>query len=177
MTAHFVDYVIQYVRQRYGDKALFLALDTCPVYCRFCTRSYAVGIDTEYMKDGRVFSEYRIRDAISGGDTEAAFGLKNLWSIAPGLRLGTSFERVKAIAGSGQNENTALALALEYTGSPLWKEPLRGQVRNLLDVDDDAIVENAIDFLEALGARDGVRDVPWKEFQALGSDTANSAST
>jgi lysine 2,3-aminomutase len=32
---------------RYPDKALFLALDTCPVYCRFCTRSYAVGTDTE----------------------------------------------------------------------------------------------------------------------------------
>jgi lysine 2,3-aminomutase len=32
---------------RYPDKALFLALDICPVYCRFCTRSYAVGIDTE----------------------------------------------------------------------------------------------------------------------------------
>jgi lysine 2,3-aminomutase len=32
---------------RYQDKALFLALDTCPVYCRFCTRSYAVGVDTE----------------------------------------------------------------------------------------------------------------------------------
>ena len=32
---------------RYTDKALFLALDICPVYCRFCTRSYAVGIDTE----------------------------------------------------------------------------------------------------------------------------------
>jgi lysine 2,3-aminomutase len=32
---------------RYPDKALFLVLDTCPVYCRFCTRSYAVGIDTD----------------------------------------------------------------------------------------------------------------------------------
>ncbi len=31
---------------RYPDKALFLVLDTCPVYCRFCTRSYAVGTDT-----------------------------------------------------------------------------------------------------------------------------------
>jgi lysine 2,3-aminomutase len=35
---------------RYQDKALFLALDTCPVYCRFCTRSYAVGIDTEEVE-------------------------------------------------------------------------------------------------------------------------------
>jgi lysine 2,3-aminomutase len=34
---------------RYPDKALFLALDTCPVYCRFCTRSYAVGVDTDVV--------------------------------------------------------------------------------------------------------------------------------
>ena len=32
---------------RYFDRALFLVLDTCPVYCRFCTRSYAVGLDTQ----------------------------------------------------------------------------------------------------------------------------------
>ena len=35
---------------RYVDKALFLALDTCPVYCRFCTRSYAVGVDTPHVE-------------------------------------------------------------------------------------------------------------------------------
>jgi lysine 2,3-aminomutase len=35
---------------RYVDKALFLPLDTCPVYCRFCTRSYAVGVDTEEVE-------------------------------------------------------------------------------------------------------------------------------
>jgi lysine 2,3-aminomutase len=35
---------------RYTDKALFLPLDTCPVYCRFCTRSYAVGIDTDEVE-------------------------------------------------------------------------------------------------------------------------------
>jgi len=31
---------------RYSDKALFLALNICPVYCRYCTRSYAVGTET-----------------------------------------------------------------------------------------------------------------------------------
>ncbi|MEM9862917.1 MAG: KamA family radical SAM protein [Myxococcota bacterium] len=35
---------------RYADKALFLALDTCPVYCRFCTRSYAVGPDQDMVE-------------------------------------------------------------------------------------------------------------------------------
>jgi lysine 2,3-aminomutase len=34
---------------RYFDKVLFLPLDVCPVYCRFCTRSYAIGGDTEVV--------------------------------------------------------------------------------------------------------------------------------
>lgn len=35
---------------RYPDKALFLALDICPVYCRYCTRSYAVGTSTDIVE-------------------------------------------------------------------------------------------------------------------------------
>jgi len=89
-----------------------------------------LGIDTDYMKDGRLFSEYRIRDALDGGTAEAAIGLRNLWSIADGLRVGTSVERVHAINGVSQNENTALALAVEYTASPLWKGSTRIEVRD-----------------------------------------------
>ena len=69
---------------RYRDKALFLPLNSCPVYCRFCTRSYAIGVDTaavEKVKLGaglqrweRAFeyiaSRPEIEDVvISGGDT------------------------------------------------------------------------------------------------------------
>jgi lysine 2,3-aminomutase len=39
---------------RYPDKALFLPLDTCPVYCRFCTRSYAIGTDTDSVEKLRL---------------------------------------------------------------------------------------------------------------------------
>ena len=106
----------------------------------------AIGVDTEYMKDGRLFSEYRIRDAMSGGDAEAALGLKNLWAIAPGLRLGTTFERVQSIAGTGQNENSALALALEYTGSPVWKGSTRLELR-------DAATQQSLLFTVGLAAR------------------------
>ena len=42
-----VDMPVNGLTHRYFDRALFLPLDTCPVYCRFCTRSYAVGADTE----------------------------------------------------------------------------------------------------------------------------------
>tara|TARA_R110000796_G_scaffold23638_1_gene67657 strand:- start:981 stop:2327 length:1347 start_codon:yes stop_codon:yes gene_type:complete len=40
------DSPVKGLTHRYEDKVLFLALDTCPVYCRFCTRSYAVGAAT-----------------------------------------------------------------------------------------------------------------------------------
>lgn len=35
---------------RYPDKVLFLALDICPVYCRYCTRSYAIGTSTDTVE-------------------------------------------------------------------------------------------------------------------------------
>jgi lysine 2,3-aminomutase len=38
---------------RYFDKVLFLPLDVCPVYCRFCTRSYAIGGDTDLVDKQR----------------------------------------------------------------------------------------------------------------------------
>ncbi|MGE0357272.1 MAG: SdrD B-like domain-containing protein [Burkholderiales bacterium] len=106
----------------------------------------AIGVDFDYMKDGRLFSEYRIRDAISGGDAEAAIGLKNLWTLAPGLRLGTSVERVHALSGQGQNENTAGAFALEYTANPLWKGTTRLELR-------DAATTESVLFTVGLAAR------------------------
>lgn len=45
-----VDSPVPGLTHRYPDKALFLPLDTCPVYCRFCTRSYSVGLDTEQVE-------------------------------------------------------------------------------------------------------------------------------
>ncbi|KAF2651952.1 kama family protein, partial [Lophiostoma macrostomum CBS 122681] len=41
------DSQVQGLVHRYSDKALFLATSICPVYCRFCTRSYSVGAPTD----------------------------------------------------------------------------------------------------------------------------------
>ncbi|MGE0626343.1 MAG: KamA family radical SAM protein [Hyphomicrobiaceae bacterium] len=41
---------------RYPDKALFLVTSVCPVYCQFCTRSYAVGQDTPALQKDNVTS-------------------------------------------------------------------------------------------------------------------------
>ncbi|MDF5732791.1 MAG: KamA family radical SAM protein [Rhizonema sp. PD38] len=69
---------------RYIDKALFMTVNTCPVYCRFCTRSYAIGADTETVRKVDLYlnskhwenafqyieSRPELEDVvISGGDT------------------------------------------------------------------------------------------------------------
>ena len=69
---------------RYPDKVLFLSHDVCPVYCQFCTRSYAIGSDTQiltkvgYHPDNADWAEAleyiathpQVRDVVvSGGDT------------------------------------------------------------------------------------------------------------
>ncbi len=87
------------------------------------------GVDTDYMKDGRVFSEYRVRDAFSGADTEAAIGLRNNWKVADGLRMTTSLERVHVLNGLKTNESEALALGLDYTAPKLWKATSRLELR------------------------------------------------
>jgi len=78
------DSPVRGLTHRYVDKALFLPLNTCPVYCRFCTRSYAIGPDTEDVdkvalgktpKDWHdaftyIASRPELEDiVISGGDT------------------------------------------------------------------------------------------------------------
>lgn len=88
-----------------------------------------LGIDGDYMKDGHVFSEYRVRDAFSGANTEAAIGLRNLWSITDNLRFATGFERVRALDGTASNDATAFTLGLEYTAADLWKGTARLEVR------------------------------------------------
>ncbi len=47
------DQISEGVVHRYPDRALFLATDKCPVYCRFCTRSYSVGVDTPTVTKDR----------------------------------------------------------------------------------------------------------------------------
>lgn len=44
------DSVVEGLVHRYPDKVLFLATSICPVYCRFCTRSYAVGAPVESLQ-------------------------------------------------------------------------------------------------------------------------------
>lgn len=87
-----------------------------------------MGVDTSYMKDGQLFSEYRLRDAVAGRDMQLASGIRNFWDIAEGTRFSTSLERLKVFQGPGQ-EAVAATTGLDYTASPLWKGSTRLEFR------------------------------------------------
>lgn len=74
------------------------------------------GASSTYLKNADVFSEYRLRDAMSGREALAAVGLRNLWPLAEGVNLSTTVERLHAIAGADR-EATAASAGLEYTRS------------------------------------------------------------
>ena len=93
------DAPVQGLTHRYVDKALFLPLQTCPVYCRFCTRSYAIGPDTDLVDKAAlaktpdlwkqafayIASRPEIEDVvISGGDTYQ-LAAKNITLIGESL--------------------------------------------------------------------------------------------
>ena len=79
--------------------------------------AFAAGFDTQYMQDGSVYSEYRLRDASAGREVQSALGLRNGWKLAEGLRLTTNIERVNSVGG----HTDAAGAGVEYTASELWK--------------------------------------------------------
>jgi hypothetical protein len=79
--------------------------------------AFTVGVDTQYMQDGSLYSEYRLRDAGSGQEIQRALGLRNGWRLADGVRMNTNVERLASTSG----DSTAAGVGLEYTASPVWK--------------------------------------------------------
>lgn len=122
---------------RYPDKVLFLALQTCPVYCRFCTRSYAVGRDHGGVIKARVgprrstwepvFDHLRrnpqIEDVVvSGGD---------VWQLpAEGLReIGRALLDIEHIRRIRLATRGLAVMPMKIEGDPLWTDALCGIVQ------------------------------------------------
>jgi hypothetical protein len=106
-----------------------------------------VGLDSAYMRDGSVYDEYRVAGTASGQSVADALGLRNIWHVAPGLNLTTSLERQQVINPAplpdapegvlvGTTSATAVALGVDYVGSPLWKTGERLEYR-FSDVETD----------------------------------------
>lgn len=87
-----------------------------------------VGIDAGYLEEGRVFSEYRLRDALTGREAEAALGLRNFWTLKEGLRIQAGLENIRTLNGV-DHRSIAITGGIEYTADADWKGSARLEYR------------------------------------------------
>lgn len=71
------------------------------------------GIETDYLKNGHAFSEYRVRDALTQREAEAAFGVRHNWIPVKDINLSASLERVQALAGPDTGESIAATAGVD----------------------------------------------------------------
>jgi hypothetical protein len=95
--------------------------------------AFILGVDSTYLKDTQVFSEYRLRDAVSDRDLQLASGIRNFWDVQEGLRLTTALEHVSVMSGSTAPSNAA-SIGADYTADPLWRASTRVEVRRSGDI-------------------------------------------
>ena len=91
------------------------------------------GVDSTYLRDTQVFSEYRLRDAIAGRDLQLASGVRNFWDLREGLRVSTAFEHIAVVGGSAASADAA-SVGLDYSASDLWRASTRLELRRSGDV-------------------------------------------
>ena len=102
------------------------------------------GVSGQPVADTQVFSEYRLRDAVSGADLQLASGLRRQWTVTEGLGLNAGLERIQVLRGSAATA-TAATLGLDWTGDPLWRGSTRVEWRRSADLDSTAAVDERFD--------------------------------
>ena len=102
--------------------------------------AFIVGVDSTFIKDTQLFSEYRLRDAMSGRDLQLASGVRNFWDVKEGLRLTTALERIDVRSGATA-PSTAASLGLDYSADPLWRGSSRIEVRRSGDIGDTSAID------------------------------------
>lgn len=118
----------------------------------------AVGVDSSYLRNTQLFSEYRLRDAIAGRDVQAASGVRNQWEIGEGVRLSTTLEHTNVISGN-VGDSTGVGFGLDYTANPLWRGSLRVEHRLSDDIADTPTDETYnTTLVQAMAARKLNRD-------------------
>jgi hypothetical protein len=95
--------------------------------------AFVFGVDSTVLRDTQAFSEYRLRDAISGRDTQLASGIRQGFDLAEGLRATAGYEQIQVLSGNTAKAQ-AIALGLDYTADPLWKGSTRLELRRSGDI-------------------------------------------
>ena len=91
------------------------------------------GVGSSYWNDTQLFSEYRLRDAVSGQDLQLASGVRNSWNLDVGLRANAAYEWTQVVSGAAPTTQ-AVSLGLDYTAHPLWRGSTKWEYRISGDV-------------------------------------------
>lgn len=83
------------------------------------SNALVLGIDTEYMEDGNIYSEYRMYDAISARQAQWANGVRNTWRLSPTLSLQTGAEHLQILDGTDRSA-TAITTGLQWRPTERW---------------------------------------------------------
>ena len=141
------------VQTRYGAGALYQLSERTRAYGRYenqtglasayslnpadRSNSFVGGVETSYLPNASIFSEYRMRDALSTGyadqrDMQLATGLRNTWNISEGIAANTNMEVLQVLSGM-QQKGVAVAGGLDYAVNPLWRGSGKLEFRRLFD--------------------------------------------
>ena len=82
--------------------------------------AFVFGLDTEYMEDGTLYSEYRMYDAISARQAQWANGIRNIWRLSPRLSLQTGAEHLKVLDGTDRSA-TAITTGIQWQPNERWQ--------------------------------------------------------
>ncbi|MBN9412009.1 MAG: Ig-like domain-containing protein [Burkholderiales bacterium] len=96
--------------------------------------AFVFGVNSTYLKDTQLFSEYRLRDAVSGRDLQMASGVRNMWDLATGLRLNTALERVRVVSGDSPDA-WATSVGVDWFANPLWRASTKVEYRRSGDIE------------------------------------------
>jgi lysine 2,3-aminomutase len=137
---------------RYADRALFLPVQTCPVYCRFCTRSYAIGPDTEGVDklalgktpaDWQAAFDYlasrpEVEDVVISGGDAYQLSPRNITLIGDAL-LAIPHVRRMRFATKG-----LAVMPMKVLSDPAWTDALTGVVDRGRAMGKDVVVHTHI---------------------------------
>jgi hypothetical protein len=101
------------------------------------SNSFVAGIDNSFANGPTVFSEFRMRDAVSAQvssarDQQLATGVRNTWNVKEGLAYTGSVEYLKILAGTTRDA-FAVAGGVDSALSETWKTSARLEYRRLFD--------------------------------------------
>ena len=104
----------------------------------------ALGVDANVLRETQLFSEYRLRDAISGRDLQLASGARHFWDIAEGIRANVAVEHVKVLSGQTGTAD-AVAAGIDYAAHPLWRASTRIELRRSGDLASTPALDEQFD--------------------------------